>query len=229
MQKNLRSLLCRTAALAVVASGCAAARGELAFSDDKRHPDGVAVDPLESPPPARDEAAATSGVVALRAPLGIDAAQATVRAFFEAVGREDGDALMRVLAIDAVWLNPQSRAREPAYSVFARRFGRLDYAALAGITFWTEERVLEGDAAIAAWSELTLASAQPALSPGAAAAARGQANDTLQPGDIVVRAPVAAAKSGTNALFGTELVLALRRDNDRFVVHRIAEDFVLQP
>jgi len=228
MQKNLRSRLCSAAAVAVFAGGCAAAAGTHVAADDKRRPDGVAVDPLETPPPARDEAPATSGVVALRAPLGVDAAQATVRAFFDAIGREDGEALLRVLSIDAVWLNPNSRAREPAYSVFARRFGRLDYAALAGVTFWSEERVFEGDAALAAWSELVAVSSQPVFAPGAAAA-RAQADDSLELGDVVVRAPVSAGKSGTSALFGTEVVLALRRDDDRFVVHRIAEDFVLQP
>jgi hypothetical protein len=211
-------------AAAAASTGCAGSQPSAAFGDDKRHPDGVAVDPLETPPEAQESAAASSGVVALRTPLGIDAAHATVRAFFEAVGREDGEALMRVLSMDAVWMNPDSKAREPAYSVFTRRFGRLDYAPVAGLTFWSEEQVLEGDAAVAAWAETIGTSSLP--TPPAASA---PALDNLTPADVVVRAPIAIARSTSSGLFGTEVVLALWRDGDRFVIHRIAEDFVLNP
>lgn len=211
-------------ALSIGVIGCAATEHAGSFPDDKRRPDGIAVDPLETPPEAVDSAAASSGVVALRAPLGIDAAHATVRSFFEAVGREDGEALMKVLSIDAVWLNPSSRAREPAYSMFSRRFGRLDYVSLAGVTFWTEEHVLEGDDAIAAWAELV-----PSQGPSQSTPSASFSVDSLGPGDVVIRAPIHLGKGGAGSLFGSEIVIALRRDADRFVIHRLAEDFVLQP
>lgn len=204
--------------------GCAASPPAFP-SDDKRHPDGIAVDPLETPPSATDSAEASSGVVSLRTPLGIDAARATVRAFFEAVGSEDGEALMKVLSLDAVWVNPMSRAREPAYSIFSRRFGRLDYGALAGVTFWGDEHVLEGQDAARAWAELV----PLASSPSGGGPMPPAPLDALEPGDVFVRAPINVGKGGAGALFGAEMALVLRRDGDHYVIRRLAEDFVLQP
>src|SRR5690606_30605793 len=42
----------------------------------ERRPDGVAVDRVSEPPAFRDEAASDDGIVTLRAPLGLDVAQA---------------------------------------------------------------------------------------------------------------------------------------------------------
>lgn len=219
-----RSLPCSLPLLAAFAVGCAGAAKGAVGQDGKRHPDGVAVDPLETPPEARETAASSSGVVALRTPLGVEAAHATVRAFFEAVGREDGDALMRVLSMDAVWISPGSKAREPAFSVFSRRFGKLDYGVLSGLTFWSEDEVLEGDAAVASWAEVVGSSSTTATPTGAAVFP-----DNLTPADVVVRAPITIGRGTSSGLFGSEVILALRRDGDRFVIHRIAEDFVLNP
>lgn len=217
-------------ALIALSIGCAGSSPVIP-TDDKRRPDGVAVDPLESPPAAVDVAEASSGVVSLRAPLGVDAARATVSAFFEAVGNEDGEALMKLLSMDAVWVNPTSRAREPAYSIFSRRFGRLDYGAVAGVKFWGDEHVLEGEDAVRAWAQLVPAAAPPGAGVAQPAAASSPLFlDTLDQGDVLVRAPINITRgSGAASLFGAEVALVLRRDEDRYVIRRLAEDFVLQP
>ncbi len=212
--------------LGALASGCAGAVPPAVGEDGKRRPDGIAVDPLETPPEARETAASSSGVVALRSPLGIEAAHATVRAFFEAVSREDSDGLMRVLSMDAVWLSPSSRAREPAFSVFSRRFGRLDYSVLSGLTYWTEDAVLEGDAAIASWADVVGAASTTGMPTPTGATALP---DALTTADVVVHAPITIGRGASSGLFGSEVILALRRDGDRFVIHRIAEDFILNP
>lgn len=222
-----RSLPSSLIVVGTLASGCAGAVPAAVGGDDKRHPDGIAVDPLETPPEARDSAASSSGVVALRSPLGVEAAHATVRAFFEAVSREDGDGLMRVLSMDAVWLSPSSRAREPAFSVFSRRFGRLDYSVLSGLTYWSEDAVLEGDAAVASWTDVVGTASTAAVPTPTGATAFP---DALTPADVVVRAPITIGRgTSSSGLFGAEVILALRRDGDRFVIHRIAEDFILNP
>jgi ketosteroid isomerase-like protein len=221
-----RSLPSSLVLLGALASGCTGAVPPAVGQDGKRHPDGIAVDPLETPPEARETAASSSGVVALRSPLGVEAAHATVRAFFEAVSREDGDGLMRVLSMDAVWLNPSSRAREPAFSVFSRRFGRLDYTGLSGLTYWNEDAVLEGDAAVASWADVVGTASTTGMPTPTGATAFP---DALTPADVVVRAPITIGRGSSSGLFGGEVILALRRDGDRFVIHRIAEDFILNP
>src|SRR5262245_4352923 len=83
---------------AALLSACSAA-GPPVFArgpddpDPPRHPDGVAIDPVTAPPPARHRARADDGLVTLRTPLGIDVAVATVEQLFRKIVREDAEGL----------------------------------------------------------------------------------------------------------------------------------------
>ncbi len=222
--RTIRSSRRSEVALVLGLSACAAPPSATFVDDGRRRPDGVAVDPLEVPPAPSHEASASEGVVALRSQLGTEHVRSATRAFFEAVAREDGEALMRVLTMESTWLNASSRAREPVFSSFARRFGRLDYTHLAGQVYWAEEKILRGDEAQSMWSALVTAAGQPARTPAASPPV-----DTLGPSDVVVRVAVSAGRTSTSVLFADNVVLALRRDGDHFLVHRVVEDFTLNP
>src|SRR5580658_7629068 len=95
------------AALASCALGCAGGAREgtpvvtgVEIPDPPRRPDGVVVEPAPAVPEVTDRAP-SSGVVALREPLGNDAVVAVVRAMFRAFAHEDRDALAALLTADA--------------------------------------------------------------------------------------------------------------------------------
>jgi hypothetical protein len=206
------------AAAFVVLVACAPTQAYEVKDDGRRRPDGVAVDPLSAPPAARDVAPASGGVVALKAPLGTDDARSTVKAFFEAVAREDGEAMQKLLGFDALWIHPSTKARDPAYAVFARRFGKLDYTALAGLTFWQESQIIRGNEAPSMWADL-VGAGQPGSAPA----------DKLTASDVIIRVTITMRRTSTSNLLGEEIVLALRREPSGYVIYRVVEDFNVQP
>ena len=212
------------ASFAVVLAGCAAAAKPLAPDDGRRHPDGIAVDPLEYTPEPQEMVSAGAGVVALRTPLGAEAAKETTRSFLLAIAQEDLEALRKTMSPDASSINPATRARESSFYFFSRRFGRLDYTYLSNVGFWQEERVelYRAGEASSLWADTVGPSATPGL------ASTSSMSDVLEPADIVVRVPLAVPRSSSGQLLGDELLLLLRRSGGRYVVHRIVEEFTLQ-
>src|SRR5262245_53462239 len=91
-------------ALALTLAGCAGrgAEGPGDVDKERRRPDGVAIDPISAPPPARERAETSDGLVTLRAPLGVDRAVSTVEELFRRIVLEDGEGLERLLAPDAL-------------------------------------------------------------------------------------------------------------------------------
>ncbi|NUP07633.1 MAG: hypothetical protein HOW73_16420 [Polyangiaceae bacterium] len=212
-------------ALVLQVAACSGTQKPLSPEDGRRHPDGIAVDPLEHPPDAVEEASAADGVVALRTPLGPEAAKETTRSFLLAVSREDLEGLRKLMTTDATSINPSTRARESSFYFFSRRFGRLDYFFLSNVSFWQEERVElyranEGDTL---WSDTVGPTASPASGSPASM------NDALEPSDVIVRVPLSLPRTPAGQLLGEEVTLLLRRSGGRYVVHRVVEDFTLPP
>lgn len=227
MAKNLSWRRCSFAVGASLSlTACAPSLPKDATSDtDRRRPDGIAVDPLEYPPEARESADASEGVVALRTPLGPEAAKEATKSFLQAISREDNEGLRKVMTPDAMSINPTTRVRESSFYFFSRRFGRLDYFVLSNIGFWQEDRMelyRAGEGATL-WADTVGPSANaPAGTPSSN-------NDTLDPTDVVVRVPLSVPRTSSGPMMGDELTLLLRRSGGRYVIHRVVEDFTLPP
>lgn len=212
-----RSLL--ALALAAVATAGCAAVPVVDEAPARRHPDGVSLDPPPALPAPADHARASDGVVALRAPLGSDAALDLLHAYVRAIATEDVGAMSALHAADATFvLSPPGqppRSFPGAAALWERRFARLDYGALAGAVV-----VREAEATVRK------------IPPGAELALPDTPDDegarpSTRGAELIVRAPVATARAGGQALLGTELVLYLRRDGDRWRVAAVVEDFSL--
>lgn len=185
--------------------------------DQRRRPDGVAVDPSTAPPAAKDVASTGDGLVTLRTPVGIEAALATIHTFFGAVVEEDADMLGSVLTRDALTSNPAMMGASPngspnAALFWAHRFRRLDYSKLAGEVVYRENDL-----------EIYRAGDDLNLSPHPAVRL-----DALGAGDIVIRVPIATSRVGTDRLFGDEILVWLRRTGNDYKIYRLLEDFQVQ-
>ena len=183
---------------------------------ERRRPDGVAIDPTSSPPPARDQAEATDGLVTLRAPLGIDRAILAVNELFRKIVLEDSEGLEPLFTRDALAVTTTSPGAGPGQTPQAalfwqQRFRRLDYTRLAGETLFRE-------------AELSIFRAEDALDTPPHPAIRVE---SLNDNDVVIRAPILTTHVGTDRLFGDEIVFWLRRDGDRYRIYRVLEDFQL--
>lgn len=200
-------------------SGCGGAGGFATaseFDGARRRPDGVAIDPTSSPPPARDQAEARDGLVTLRTPLGIDRAIVTVNELFRKIVLEDSEGLEALFTRDALAVTTTSPGAGPGQTPQAtlwwqQRFRRLDYTKLAGETIFRE-------------AELEIYRAEDALDTPPHPAIRLEA---LNDNDVVIRAPILTSRVGADRLLGDEIIFWLRRDNDRYKIYRIVEDFQL--
>ncbi|APR78946.1 Hypothetical protein A7982_04293 [Minicystis rosea] len=181
----------------------------------RRRPDGVAIDPISAPPPARDRADVAEGLVTLRTPLGIDRALSTVQELFRKIVQEDGEGLEPLFTRDALAvtsLAPSGAGQTPQAILFWHgRFRKLDYTRLAGELVYRD-------------AEITFFRAEDALDAPPHPAIRA---DALNGNDVVVRVPIVMARVGADRLFGDEMILWLRRDGDRYRIYRIFEDFQL--
>lgn len=185
--------------------------------EQRRKPDGVAVDPTSTPPSAKDVATTTEGLMTLRTPVGLDQAFSTIQTFFQAVVAEDADLLGTVLTRDALNTNPGSSSGGPSGSpsatlFWAHRFRRLDYGKLGGEVIYHENDL-----------EVYRGGDELGLSPHPAVR-----TDALSPGDVVIRVPIATAKVGTERLLGDEILMWLRRTGNEYKIYRLLEDFQVQ-
>lgn len=206
------SLLALIAGLA----GCASTGSiadPAAFDARPRRPDGVAIDPVSAPPRVSEGATGADGVLTLRTPLGVDRAVLVVQELFQKVVAEDAEGLDRLFTPDAVAMTgaASSGQTQRAVPLWAGRFRKLDYTKLAGETVFreTELQVFRGEDPIEAAPHLAIRS------------------EPLDPNDVVIRVPILIPRSGSDRLFGDEMVLWLRRDSDRLRIYRMLEDFQL--
>jgi hypothetical protein len=210
------SSLSLLAAFLVSACGGAGSLGPADGEKIRRRPDGVAIDPISAPPPARDRATVGEGLVTLRTPLGVDRALATVDELFRKIVLEDAEGLEALFAPQAVSVtNAPPGGGSPgstnALPLWQGRFRRLDYTKLAGEPLYREAeiQVFRPDDTLDA---LPHTSVRP---------------ESLGENDVVLRVPVLTTRIGAERLFGDELVLWMRRDGDRYRIYRVLEDFQL--
>lgn len=183
--------------------------------EERRQPDGVAIDPASAPPAAADRAETGDGVVTLRTPLGVDLASGTVAEFFRRVVLEDGDGLSALLARDAQAIAPggSGQGQPPSAGLWwEQRFRRLDYGKLAGEPIYRE-------------TEIEIYRAEDAVEAPPHPAIQTQ---TLDDDDVLVRVPIVTARVGADRLLGDEILFWLRRDGARFRIYRVLEEFQLQ-
>jgi hypothetical protein len=176
-----------------------------------RRPDGVAVDLQGYVPAASTRASTEQGLVALREPADMSGARATVRQFFDAVAREDGAALRRVLAPDAQAFVPGGprNAGARAEDAWDRRFGKFDYKATGPEPVYRETAV-----EVYAWRDLEDAEGDRPTRP-----------PNMDAQDVLIRVPIEVRRVGTDRLFGDELMLLVRRVDGAFRIQALFEDF----
>lgn len=171
-----------------------------------RQPDGVVLEAEPSLPDLAGRAPAR-GVVALREPRDAAPFRDLAYAYVHALQREDLDSVLALLTLDAVALHGKARPTRSALLESLRtRMRAVDYSQIAGLD------PLEGDAIrIYDYDELgtTVDVARP---------------PEMRPGEVLVRAPVAVTRLGSDRFFGAAVLLVVRRDETRFRIAGIGED-----
>ena len=170
-----------------------------------RRPDGVALEPPAAMPEPSDRAEAR-GVVALREPLADKDVEDVVRAYIRAFEREDDQALIQLLAADAVSLGRQGSSRQQLIDVWRTKMKSFEYQRLAGLE-------------VARLSQLERHTFETLGGPGAPARP-----PEMRPGDLYIRVPIATPRVGSEQLFGDTLVLLLRREDGRLKIAGQADE-----
>ena len=184
-----------------------------AHEDEERRAAGIAVDLTSPPPPSQDRAATQDTIVALRAPLGLEAAHDTVGHFFEAVVAEDISALSDLVQnetqVQDTRSSPSAKVH-PATTLWRQRFQKREYQAMAGQLVYRNADVgtYRGDQI----EELPLAIRY--LS----------SNDDVRPNDLVLHVPIITHSLRSERLFGDDIFFWLRRRGSRYVIYRMAEE-----
>jgi len=165
--------------------------------DEKRRPDGVAVDLEGSLPSARAAGSSQDGLLSLREPV------------FRAVSHEDLDAFVEVLAVDAQHLPLGSGASMPVERHWDRRFRKFDYASAVELPY--RESMVE----TYRFDDLDGSLSNRPVRPVG-----------MMPQDVLVRVPISRTRSGLDRVFGEEMLFVLRWDGSKFEIQTVYEDFV---
>lgn len=213
------SELVSTFAVLFVAAGCGSSAASFptasALDDDApRRPDGVAIDPESQPPDAEDVGHVDDGLVTLRAPLGVDAARDTVSELFRHVVNEDPAGIETLFTANAVAITTKGsrHQRTPTAALWwSQRFDRLDYGLLGGEPAFRER-------------EIQFFRGEDVLAGARGAPAE---RDGVERSDVVVRVPILKVRVGAIRLLGDEMVLFLRRVDNRYKIYRMVEEFSL--
>lgn len=170
-----------------------------------RRPDGVAIEPPAAIPSPADRAEA-KGVVALREPLADKDVEDVVRAYIRGFEREDDQALIQLLAQDAVSLGRHGSTRQQLVEIWRTKMKSFDYQRLAGLE-------------VARISQIERHTYETLGVPGAPSRP-----PEMRPGDLYVRVPIATPRVGSEQLFGDVLVLLLRREDGRLKIAGQADE-----
>jgi hypothetical protein len=170
-----------------------------------RRPDGVALEPAPAMPSVTDRADAR-GVVALREPLADKDVEDVVRAYIRAFEREDDQALVQLLAQEAVSLGRSGSTRQQLIEIWRTKLKSFEYQRLAGLE-------------VARVSQLERHTYETLGGPGAPARPA-----EMRPGDLYIRVPIATPRVGSEQLFGDVLVLLLRREDGRLKIAGQADE-----
>jgi hypothetical protein len=169
-----------------------------------RRPDGVVLEPEPALPPPADRAEA-SGVVALREPLPDKDVEDVVRAYVRAFESEDLEALVQLLAEEAVPLG-RVGGRAQLVELWKTKIKNFEYQKLAG-------------SEIAAIARIERHTFETLGRPDAPARP-----PSMRPGDLYVRVPITTSRVGNEPLFGDVLVLLLRREEGRLRIAGQADE-----
>jgi len=164
-----------------------------------RRPDGVAIEPPPALPSPSDRAEA-KGVVALREPLADKDVEEVVRAYIRGFEREDDQALIQLLAQEAVSLGRQGSSRQQLVEIWRTKMKSFEYQRIAGLE-------------VARISQIERHTFETLGAPGSPARP-----SEMRPGDIYIRVPIATPRVGSEQLFGDILVLLLRREDGRLKI-----------
>jgi hypothetical protein len=188
---------------------------------DERRPDGIAVDLSSDPPPWRDRAESGDHIVTLRTPLSSGAALETVRSFFDALVNEDASALDKLAVSNAVVEDTRARRAPPGgpsaaathtlTSLWRERFRKHEFQGLSGGLLFRE-------------ADITTYRKQQLDALPIAVRYLGPARDAVEPTDLVLHVPIVTHSVKNERLLGDHMFFWLRRDEERFVIYRMAED-----
>lgn len=192
---------------ALVAAACGGTGWETSTEMPKtpRRPDGVAIEPPPAMPAPSDRAEA-SGVVALREPLADKDVEDVVRAYIRAFEREDDQALVLLLAQEAVSLGRSGSTRTQLVEMWKTKMRSFEYQRLAGLE-------------VARISQIERHTYETLGAPGSP----GRPSE-MRPGDLYIRVPIATPRVGSEQLFGDVLVLLLRREDGRLKIAGQADE-----
>ena len=178
-------------------------------SEQPRRPDGVAVDLEGSLPVARTSGSTHDGLIALQEPVDASLAMQSVRTFFRAIGSEDLEGMKTVLSNDAQLLPIGTGNGMPVERHWDRRFRKLDYTSLGGEPMYRESMI-----EVYRYEDLEQAMAGRPLRPAA-----------MMQEDVLIRVPVTRTRVGIDRVFGEEIRFLLRRQDRRFEIQTVYEDF----
>ena len=184
-----------------------------AHVDEERRAAGIAVDLTSPPPVSQDRAETKETIVALRAPLGLEAAHEAVGHFFDAVVAEDISALSALVKdetqVQDTRASPNTKSH-PAAALWRQRFQKREYQAMAGQLVYRNADVgtYRGDQLDA----LPLAVRYLG------------SNDEVQPNDLVLHVPIITHSLRSERLFGDDIFFWLRREGSRYVIYQMAEE-----
>ena len=156
--------------------------------------------------PAVADRAEARGVVALREPLADKDVEDVVRAYIRAFEREDDQALIQLLAQEAVSLGRQGSSRPQLIEIWRTKMKSFEYQRLAGLE-------------VARVSQIERHTFETLGAPGAPARP-----SEMRPGDLYIRVPIATPRVGSEQLFGDVLVLVLRREDGRLKIAGQADE-----
>jgi hypothetical protein len=171
---------------------------------DPRRPDAVVVDPPQSVPSAVAHVEAR-GVITLREPAGNAAVDGLLQAFVDGWEHESIDALVALLAPDAVLLDGSERSHATLVETWRQRLRAHDYARLSGAEVLRADRVQRW-----AWDELGTPES-PARPPG------------MRPSDLLVRAPLEVTRVAGERVFGDVMIMVLRHEDGKLRIAAYGE------
>lgn len=160
-----------------------------------RRPDAVSID-LPPALPIPVERAACGGVVALREPLADHAVTDVVLALLHAWEYESIDELVDLLTDDAGPIEARGRGRGALVDSWRQRLRLHEYHLLAGMDLVHPQRIERYG-----WNDLSAPRANPRP-------------PDMRPDELYVRVPLEVTRVAGDHLFGSVLLLLLRRHGD---------------
>lgn len=142
----------------------------------------------------------------MREPLADKDVEDVVRAYIRGFEREDDQALIQLLAQDAVSLGRHGSTRQQLVEIWRTKMKSFDYQRLAGLE-------------VARISQIERHTYETLGVPGAPSRP-----PEMRPGDLYVRVPIGTPRVGSEQLFGDVLVLLLRREDGRLKIAGQADE-----